>query len=145
MNIKAFTFSPFAENTYLLYDSTKEAVLVDPGCYFPEEKKQLSTFITEENLKLTKVIYTHCHLDHAFGSKYIADTYKGIEFWGPEAEMMFINSAKAHAQSFGLEMEQPPILNKYITEDDIITFGTTELIVISVPGHSPGGVCFYNK
>jgi glyoxylase-like metal-dependent hydrolase (beta-lactamase superfamily II) len=145
MEIKAFTFSPFAENTYLLYDATKEAVLIDPGCYFDDEKKELSDFITENDLKLTTVLYTHCHLDHAFGSKYISETYKGIEFWGNEAEKIFIDSAKAHAQSFGLQMEQPPALNKYIVEGDCITFGTTELHTICIPGHSPGGLCFYNK
>ena len=145
MEIQAFQFSPFAENTFLLYDSTGEAVIIDPGCYFPEEKKKLSDFITDNNLTLTKVLYTHCHLDHAFGANYIFNTYKGTDFIGNEAEKIFIDSAKAHAMSFGLHMEQPPKLTKFISDGDSISFGKTELLVIGIPGHSPGGLCFYNK
>ena len=145
MEIQAFQFSPFAENTFLLFDDTKEAVLIDPGCYFPEEKKKLSDFITDKNLKLTKVLYTHCHLDHAFGANYIFNTYKGIPFEGNEAESLFIDSAISHAKTYGLQMEQPPKLTKFITEGDIITFGNTELHIFLIPGHSPGGLCFYNK
>ena len=145
MEIKAFQFSPFAENTYLLYDSTKEAVLIDPGCYYPEEKQTLSDFISINSLKLTKVLYTHCHLDHAFGSNYISNTYKGIPFLAHQAEQLFIESALVHAQSFGLTMEQPPQITQFISDGEVIKFGETELHVIFVPGHSPGGVSFYNE
>jgi hydroxyacylglutathione hydrolase len=145
MEIQSFQFSPFAENTFLLFDDTKEAVLIDPGCYFPEEKKKLSDFIAEKKLILKKVIYTHCHLDHAFGANYISNTYKDVSFEAHEAEQLFIDSAKAHAKSFGLDMEQPPKLTKFITEGDVITFGNTELHILLIPGHSPGGICFYNK
>ena len=40
LHIQVFTFNPFQENTYLLYDETKECVIVDPGCYEEEEKKE---------------------------------------------------------------------------------------------------------
>lgn len=145
MEIKAFQFSPFAENTYILYDKSGEAVVVDPGCYYPQEQKTLSDFLTQNNLNLKKVLYTHCHLDHTFGANYICKTYKGIEFIAHEAEQVFIESAKAHAMSFGLQMEQPPRITNFINEGDLITFGNTTLHVICVPGHSPGGLCFYNK
>ena len=145
METKAFQFSPFAENTYLLYDSTKEAVIIDPGCYFPEEKKKLSDFIVEKQLIITKVLFTHCHLDHAFGAHYLFHTYKNISFEAHQAETVFIDSARSHAMSFGLQMEQPPQLTHFLNEGDIVSFGETELHVICIPGHSPGGLCFYNK
>ena len=45
ITIEKFTFNPFQENTYLLYDETKECVVIDPGCYGPEEKYNLVNFI----------------------------------------------------------------------------------------------------
>ena len=42
MQVKAFTFNPFMENTYVVYDETKEAVIIDPGCVMtPGNKKNL--------------------------------------------------------------------------------------------------------
>jgi len=32
MDIAIFTFNPFSENTYVLYDDSKDCVIVDPGC-----------------------------------------------------------------------------------------------------------------
>jgi len=145
MEIKAFQFNPFAENTFLLYDTSNEAILIDPGCYFPKEKEELSTFINDNNLKLTKVIFTHCHLDHAFGANYIFNTYTNISFEANKTEQMLLDSASDFATNYGLQMEKPPKLTNFISEGDIICFGKTELHVICIPGHSPGGLCFYNK
>lgn len=36
-------------------------------------------------------------------------------------------------------------VGKYLVNGEIIKFGKSELAVLSVPGHSPGGVAFYNK
>ena len=39
MTIKKFTFNPFQENTYIIYDDTRECVIIDPGCYYEYEKR----------------------------------------------------------------------------------------------------------
>jgi len=31
ISLKKFTFNPFSENTYVIWDETKEAVVIDPG------------------------------------------------------------------------------------------------------------------
>ena len=49
-----------------------------------------------------------------------------------------------HAQMFGLSMEKPPEPAGYLTDGQKISFGQTELSVIHVPGHSPGGLAFYS-
>jgi len=70
--IKSFTFNPFQENTYLIYDESGDATLIDPGCYEIEEQLDLLDFITEKKLKVTQLINTHCHVDHVweiFGRK----------------------------------------------------------------------------
>ena len=66
MKIKQFTFNPFQENTYLIWDETKECLIIDPGCYEKNEKN-LKNFILENRLKPIKLINTHCHIDHIFG------------------------------------------------------------------------------
>ena len=50
INIHYFTFSPFEENTYVLWDETNEAVIIDPGCLAQYEKEELGLKITAEFL-----------------------------------------------------------------------------------------------
>src|SRR5437660_891551 len=75
LQVKAFVFSPIQENTYLLYNDFKGCIIIDPGCYFDDEKDALKTFIDKRNLKPEMLLNTHCHLDHVFGNKFVAETY----------------------------------------------------------------------
>ena len=70
MKVKSFTFNPFQENTYVVYDDTKECIIIDPGCYSEKERTELMRFITGEGLKPVKLINTHCHIDHVLGNKF---------------------------------------------------------------------------
>ena len=145
MTIKTFIFNPFQENTYLLFDETKEAVLVDAGCITDAEKQLLKRFIEENGLTLKRLISTHLHLDHQFGNKFIFNTF-GLK---PEAcveDEYLLENVVAQARSFGFAVEeeaQP--LGAYIVENQEIMFGNSSLKAIHVPGHSPGSIAFYSE
>jgi len=145
MTIKTFIFNPFQENTYLLFDETKEAVLVDAGCITDAEKQLLKRFIEENGLTLKRLINTHLHLDHQFGNKFIFNTF-GLK---PEAcveDEYLLENVVAQARSFGFAVEeeaQP--LGAYIVENQEIMFGNSSLKAIHVPGHSPGSMAFYSE
>ena len=145
ITIKSFEFNYFQENTFLLYDETREAVLIDCGCCRKEEEKELTDFILENKLTLKHLLCTHLHVDHVFGNGFIYKTY-GL---GPEANKLDVEklpSPDEQAKLFGLRqhVENVPI-EKYIVGGEIIKFGTSELQVLTVPGHSPGSVAFYNQ
>ena len=44
-HIKIFVFNPFQENTFLLYDETKECIIIDAGCNEENEFQKLDNFI----------------------------------------------------------------------------------------------------
>lgn len=145
ITIKSFEFNYFQENTFLLYDETREAVLIDCGCCRKEEEKELTDFILENKLTLKHLLCTHLHVDHVFGNSFIHKTY-GLS---PEANKLDVEklpSPDEQAKLFGLRqhVENVPI-EKYIVGGEIIKFGTSELQVLTVPGHSPGSVAFYNQ
>ena len=50
LNLKVFTFNPLQENTYVLFNEEKEAIIIDPGCYYDEERDALLNFITTNKL-----------------------------------------------------------------------------------------------
>lgn len=73
-NVKILVFSPIQENTYVLFNNVKEAIIIDPGCYGRNEEEQLRQFIEKEELTPRLLLNTHCHLDHVFGNKFVAET-----------------------------------------------------------------------
>ncbi|MDD3321488.1 MAG: MBL fold metallo-hydrolase [Paludibacter sp.] len=145
MTIKTFTFNPFQENTYLLYDETNEAVIIDAGCIFDAEKQLLKKFIEENNLIVKCLINTHLHLDHQFGNKFVTETF-GIKPQAHIEDEFLLDNVEAQARSFGFPInEEAQPLGSYIVENQEIQFGNSSLIAIYVPGHSPGSLAFYSE
>jgi Zn-dependent hydrolases, including glyoxylases len=144
LKIKVFTFSPIQENTYVLYNEKNECLIIDPGCYFPEEQQELKSFIDKSGLSPKWLVNTHCHLDHVFGNKFIAETYNLALHLHPKEEVVL-----QFAPTSGLMYDMP--FDNYtgefifLNEGDKINLGDDELEIIHAPGHSPGSICFYCK
>lgn len=100
ITIKSFEVNYFSENTYLLYDDTKEAVLIDCGCLRKEEQKEVSDFIAQNGLTLKRYLCTHLHLDHIFGNEFIHDTY-GLSPEAHKADVEGLPSPEEQAKAFG--------------------------------------------
>jgi len=145
MNFKSFIFSPFQVNTYLLYDETKECIIIDPANFFDNENSEIDNFISENGLKLTKIITTHNHLDHIFGVKYLFDKYNP-EFLCHKNEVYWLDNFRSTCEGYGITVDyDAPAATGFIDDGEIITFGNSKLRAILVPGHSAGGLAFYNK
>ena len=144
VNVKVFVFNPFQENTYLLYDNTRECIIIDAGCYEAFEKQEIVNFIEENQLKPVKLYNTHCHIDHFLGTSFLVKKYN-IGFDAHEKGRSFIKNAFKSASAFELQIEKPAEITGFINEGDIIKFGNTILHVLYTPGHADGSVCFVNK
>jgi len=144
LKIKSFTFNPYQENTYLIFDDSKEAVIIDPGNYEAYENESISKFIDENKLQLKKIILTHCHLDHCLGNKYLNEKY-GAELLIPFDERDLYKNVENIATLFGFPNYSHLDENKYLKEKDKIEFGNIKLDVLFLPGHSPGHLAFNYK
>ncbi len=142
ITIKQFTFNDFQENTYVLYDETKECVIIDPGCYKTGEQMELYDFINQNQLKPVKLLNTHCHIDHVLGNAFVASKFK-LALYMHEEELFTYNSTSPWASIFGITMDEIPENRVYITETDAITFGNSTLQITLTPGHSVASLCFY--
>lgn len=144
INIERFEVNYFSENTYVLFDETKEAVIIDCGCLRDAEKQRVSRFIEQNNLVLKRNLCTHLHLDHIFGNEYIYSTY-GISPEANEADEIVLPSAEEQSRAFGLPVAVKDVpLKGYLKDGDKIVFGNSELEVIALPGHTPGGIAFFS-
>lgn len=142
--IKVFTFNPVQENTYLLYNEFNECIIIDPGCYFDAEKEELKSFINLKKLQPKILLNTHCHLDHVFGNKFIADEYN-VKLKTHSLEKSILEMAPASGLMFNLPFDNYQGDVIYLEEGDVVSLRDDELEVIHAPGHSPGSICFYCK
>jgi glyoxylase-like metal-dependent hydrolase (beta-lactamase superfamily II) len=142
-NVVRLTFNPFQENTYIIYDETKECVLIDPGCSNAVERSELERCIEENELKPVRLLNTHCHIDHVLGNAFAAQRYQ-LPLEIHERELSILNSLMQTALYFGVPVEEAsPAPGRFIEVDEVIAFGQTRLEVLFTPGHSPGSISFY--
>jgi glyoxylase-like metal-dependent hydrolase (beta-lactamase superfamily II) len=142
LQIKVLTFNAVQENTYVLFNEFKECIIIDPGCYSDEEKEVLKDFIEKNGLQPKLLINTHCHLDHVFGNKYVAEAYQlTLQIHKNEEEML--QMAPASGLMFNLPFDNYTGQLIFLKEGDTISLRDDVLKVIEAPGHSPGSICFY--
>jgi hydroxyacylglutathione hydrolase len=142
LTVKGFVFSPVQENTYVLYNEAGECCIIDPGCYYSNERNELKDFISGSQLRPKYLLNTHCHLDHVFGNKFVHDTY-GLEPHIHPDEKLVMDFAPIAAMHWNLPFDHYTGSVKYITEKDEVRLGNDVLKLILAPGHSPGHLCFY--
>ncbi|MDR1763081.1 MAG: MBL fold metallo-hydrolase [Dysgonamonadaceae bacterium] len=130
LNIKIFVVNQVRENTYLIWDETREAAIIDCGAYYDEEKTEIVKFIKDNNLTLKRILNTHLHFDHIMGNAFLFKTYGIKPEYNAEDEEMPFKSGHVKAEH-------------YLSDGDEIRFGNTVLKAIATPGHSPGSLSFY--
>lgn len=136
----------FQVNTYLIYspEGESDSIIVDPGMIYPEETERLMRFISEHRLRVTDIINTHLHLDHAFGNNAVAGAY-GLTPRAAAADHPLGLGLGQQARMFGLPeslVSQPEGFGT-LSDGEIIRLNGEEIRVIAVAGHSPGGIALY--
>jgi hydroxyacylglutathione hydrolase len=74
MHVKKFTFNPFQENTYVLH-TAGEGIIVDPGCSDEDEQRELETWLDKNEVRPTRLLLTHAHVDHVLGCAWLKRRY----------------------------------------------------------------------
>jgi glyoxylase-like metal-dependent hydrolase (beta-lactamase superfamily II) len=142
--IKSFTFNAFQENTYLVYDESGEGILIDPGCFENHEKTELEQYILVEEIRLTKILNTHCHIDHVLGNAWAKRTF-GIPLFIHPQEVPVLKSVEIYAPNYGFAGYEPSEPDGFLEENQLMIVGKEELKTLFVPGHAPGHVVFYHQ
>ena len=143
IEVKTFTFNPFSENTYVAWEKeSKEAVVIDPGCFSLKEENELKDFIIEKQLDVKYLFNTHCHLDHIFGNNFVLKEFTP-QYFIPELDKPLLENAPTQARLFGMEMSKVKSTENFLSEDSSFWVGKEEIKFLSTPGHSPGEFSIY--
>ena len=144
LHIQSFVVNPIQENTYVVHDDTLEALVIDCGAFFSEEHQAIVNYLRSNNLKPRHLLCTHGHLDHCWGNITIYKEF-GLK---PEVmaddDFLITQLDKQARDLFGIELkgEIPPV-DRFLSDGDVIFFGTHEVKVIATPGHTPGSAVFW--
>ncbi|MDF2519149.1 MAG: fold hydrolase [Sphingobacterium sp.] len=143
LTIRTFTFNPYQENTYLLYNEQGNALIIDPGMYGEKEQTEFLTFVDLHNLTPKLLLNTHCHIDHVLGNYFIHEKF-GLLPQFHEGELSTLVAVQNYAPQMGFRYDISPIGEVFLKDGDKIQIDNDELEVILAPGHSPAHICFYS-
>ena len=142
--IQKFTFNPFQENTYVVYSESKDAVIIDPGCYDTHEQDTLRSFIEREGLTVQALLNTHAHIDHVLGNAWVKQRY-GVDYYLHPMDLQTLRAVSSYAHLYGFpRYNTSPEPDHLLEAGQTLRFGTIEFDVLFTPGHAPGHVVFYN-
>ena len=142
MNIARFQFNPIVENTYVVWDDTGEAAIIDAGNSTAAENRMLDDFIAAKGLRPVLAVNTHGHFDHALGVPYLKRTY-GVPFAAHGSDAFLLENAGPGGRIFGVKVEELPVMDIDLAGRETIGFGGTVFRIIHTPGHTPGHVCLF--
>jgi hydroxyacylglutathione hydrolase len=143
ITIQSFEFNPVSENTYVLYDESKEAVIIDAGCFETSEYEEIDGYIKAKQLQVVALLNTHSHFDHVLGNYYLKNKYKCPLFIYKD-DLETLRSVKVYAPNIGFFEYQEVMPDGYLHLDKTFNFGNSKLHIAHTPGHAPGHIVFYN-
>lgn len=148
LRVQRFVFNTFGENTYLVINpETSDAAVVDPGMNTARECAEFDRFVADNSLKITQIINTHLHVDHCFGDNYVRARY-GAKVASHPDDAFLGERVAAQMRAFGMLScggEPEPVVSDAVLRDgDLVAVGDDELLVLHVPGHSPGSIALYS-
>ncbi|QDG51885.1 MBL fold metallo-hydrolase [Persicimonas caeni] len=137
--IESLTVGPIQTNVYVVgCAETGEGVIVDAG----GDPEGLLGLADEHDLKITKILQTHAHIDHVAAIPEIKEATGAPIYLHPD-DMMLWQAAPQQGQMFGIPVEQLPSPDKELFDGQTIAIGKLSAEVIFLPGHSPGSVGFH--
>ena len=144
LQIKSFAFNPFSENTYIVFNDTKNAFIIDPGNFSDSETAMLEKFIHDQDLKVRNILLTHAHIDHVLGLQKAYDVYN-VPVILHELEKEMLDRNPMDANRFGFFFKPFEGETEFISENEYLKLENDELRILHVPGHSPGHIAFHNE
>ena len=143
LKIKSFEFNAFQENTFVVSDTERNAIVIDPGCYSREEEQELTAYIKQEQLNIVALLNTHAHIDHVLGNAFIKENY-GVAYYLHQEDIPTLNAVQQYASLYGFEGYRLSPEPDFLMEDQSeLVFGSMRIKVLHTPGHCPGHVVFY--
>ena len=143
IHIQHFTFNDFQTRCCVVWDDSLSCAFVDPGCSSPAEIAELTSFVSKHGLTAVCIMLTHGHFDHVLGVSELSAKYQIPVFMHPADRVTLANN-EYFCKWFGAPLPAA-FETTDLCEGSVIEVGSLRFEVIETPGHTPGGVSFYER
>lgn len=142
LNVKTYCLGMWQTNSYVItQEDSDKCWIIDAGF---EPEKMIKEIIMKK-LNPEFLIYTHSHLDHIAGTEAVREAFPEIKTGISEDEADFLGDpAKNLSAMSGMNVSVGDA-DFTLKDQQEIKFNDLVFKVISTPGHSPGGICLYQK
>ena len=134
--LKQMELGPMQNFVYLIGDPvTRECVAVDPAWEIDDILDQVAA----DDMQLRGVLVTHTHQDHVGGHLFGHDIPGVAELLGKAPAKVYVHkSEREFLKGFGSDLVK-------VDAGDTLAVGRLTLTFVHTPGHTPGGICLYDK
>lgn len=143
LSIYTLPVTPFEQNARIITcQKSRETAVIDPG----GEAQRIFAALREHSLECGQIWLTHSHLDHCGGVKSLK-SLTGARLYAHAGEGFFRSNLADMCLMFGVpphEMENCPEPDEPLAGGEKLELGEHVFEVISTPGHSVGGLSFYD-
>jgi glyoxylase-like metal-dependent hydrolase (beta-lactamase superfamily II) len=139
MIFESLAVGPLEVNCYIVAcEQSREGIVVDPG----GDVALITALVERHGLKIGTIINTHGHFDHIGGNRQAREAF-GARLLIHEADSAMLGRSAEVARKYGLQGENSPEADGWLTDGMKIPFGLCSLTVLHTPGHTQGGCCLY--
>lgn len=143
MYIKAIVLGPVSANCYIICDEeTKIGAVIDPGDYNSALLKEIENSGMKE---LKYILCTHAHFDHIAGAGRLKEKFPEAEIAVGVEDSSALNDDMLSLSAYFGAPFYPCVGDVLLKNGDTLAIGNISLNIISAPGHTPGGVLYYEK
>lgn len=138
IKIGRMVLGPCQTNCYFLYrEDSKVCIVADPA----DQGAKIYQALTKNGFQIAGIILTHGHFDHIWGTKELKE-FAGVKLYACEAEKEVLQDARKNVSS---QMGRAFTVDAdvYVKDGEEITLGDISFRVITTPGHTAGGCCYY--
>lgn len=132
----------YDSNVYLIRGSRNAVIDCGSGDDSDYIIRQISTLLGGYDLDM--ILLTHCHADHAGGLRDFIDAFGCSAYCGRDAEYI-TRASEVTLSEMILHKSFRPAETTLLENGSVIDFGEHRLRAIYTPGHTCGGISYYDE
>lgn len=130
----------YGANTYIIFDESKKAIVIDCG----GDHDDVVKILNEKDLVLEAIVLTHGHFDHIGGVNKLREA-TGAKVYGAQYERDLFDNADHNLSTSTLLGPITVKCDHYFDDGDTLDFTPIKLQVMHTPGHTEGGSVFFGN